>query len=128
MTRKRVLIVDDSKTALMMSHMILKRSEYDVMTATSGKEAVEKAASFRPDLILLDVVMPEMDGFAAARAIRESELRDVPIIMVTTRGEAENIERGYSCGCNEYVTKPVDPTELLAKVQSFLGVDEGGRA
>jgi DNA-binding response OmpR family regulator len=126
MARKKILLVDDSATILMMEKMILAKEPYDLVTAKDGQEAVAKALSERPDAILLDVVMPRMTGFQACQAIRAQEgTRDIPIIMVTTRGEAENVESGFEHGCNDYVTKPIDSVELLAKLRSLIG--EQGR-
>ena len=122
MTRKKILIVDDSSTVLLMERMILAKDQYDVVTAKDAQEGVEKALSERPDLILLDVVMPRMDGFAACRKLRErDETRSIPVIMVTTRGELASVESGYENGCSDYVTKPINGLELLAKVRSCLG-------
>ena len=85
-------------------------------------DAVEKAAAERPDLILLDVVMPRMSGVEACRHLRAQEVtRSTPIIMVTTRGESENVELAYDAGCSDYVTKPINGPELLAKVRQCLG-------
>ncbi len=121
MDKKKILLVDDSSTTLMMERMILTKGPYELLTAKDGEEAVEKAASEKPDLILLDIVMPKMDGFEACRKLRESEdTRDIPIIMVTTRGEAENVEQGYELGCNDYVTKPINSLELMTKVKNLL--------
>jgi DNA-binding response OmpR family regulator len=79
------------------------------------------ASSEKPDLILMDVVMPIMDGFEACRQIRmQAETNGIPIIMVTTRGEAINVETGYESGCNDYVTKPIDKVELLTKIESLI--------
>jgi DNA-binding response OmpR family regulator len=122
MDRKKILLVDDSSTVLLMERMILSKSRYDVVTAKDGQEGVEKALAERPDLILMDVVMPRMDGFEACRRIREQEdTKAIPIIMVTTRGELQSVENGYSSGCTDYVTKPINGLELLAKVKSCLG-------
>lgn len=122
MSRKKILLVDDSNTILMMEKLILRNSPYELLTATNGEEAVQRAAEHHPDLILLDVVMPKMGGFDACKAIRgNAATRNVPIIMVTTRGEAQNVEQGWANGCTDYVTKPINPVELLAKVRSFLG-------
>jgi DNA-binding response OmpR family regulator len=72
----------------------------------------------------MDVVMPTMDGFEACRKIRiRAETNGIPIIMVTTRGEAINVETGYECGCNDYVTKPIDKVELLEKIENLTGAD-----
>jgi DNA-binding response OmpR family regulator len=122
MDRKKILLVDDSSTVLLMERMILSKSEYHVLTAKDGQEGLEKALSERPDLILMDVVMPRMDGFEACRRLRErDETRAIPVIMVTTRGELASVESGYSSGCTDYVTKPINGLELLAKVRSCLG-------
>ncbi|MFA6957045.1 MAG: response regulator [Thermoanaerobaculia bacterium] len=122
MKRKRILVVDDSSTVLMMEKMILAKAQYEIITASNGEEAWQKAASDRPDAILMDVVMPKMNGFEAVRRIREVEhLALTPIIMVTTRSEMENVEEGFSSGCNDYVTKPVNGTELVAKLRSLVG-------
>ncbi len=122
MDRKKILLVDDSSTVLLMERMILAKNAYDVLTAKDGQEGVEKAVSEKPDLILMDVVMPRMDGFEACRQLRErDETRAIPVIMVTTRGELASVESGYSSGCTDYVTKPINGLELLAKVRSCLG-------
>ena len=121
-TKKKILIVDDSQTVLLMEKMILSKGPYTIVTATNGEEAVAKAAAEQPDLILLDVVMPKMNGFDACKRLREQELtRTTPIIMVTTHGEESNVENGYASGCTDYITKPINGPELLAKLRGFLG-------
>ena len=121
MPRKKILLVDDSNTILMMEKFILRNDPYLIVTASNGEEAIQKAVAEKPDLILLDVVMPRMSGFEACRLIRDNdELKHIPIIMVTTRGEAANVETGWVVGCTDYVTKPINAIELLAKVRSFL--------
>jgi DNA-binding response OmpR family regulator len=123
MERKKILLVDDSNTILMMEKFILKNDPYDVVTASNGEEAVQKAGEERPDLILLDVMMPKMGGFDVCRHIRSNpRTESIPIIMVTTRGEAENVETGWVSGCNDYVTKPINAIELLAKIRNLLGM------
>jgi DNA-binding response OmpR family regulator len=122
MPRKKILLVDDSNTILMMERMILTKGPYDLLTASNGEEAVAKALTERPDLILMDVVMPKMNGFDACRKIRsEHTIKDTPVIMVTTRGEVQNVETGFESGCNDYVTKPINGAELMAKLKTFLG-------
>jgi DNA-binding response OmpR family regulator len=123
MKRKKILLVDDSNTILMMEKYILRNDPYELVSASNGEEAVHKAAEQQPDLILLDVIMPKMGGFEACRLIRENEsTRSIPVIMVTTRGEAVNVEAGWANGCTDYVTKPINAVELLAKVRSILEV------
>ena len=120
-THKRILLVDDSNTVLMMERMILSKS-YEVLLARDGVEAVVKARSERPDAILLDVMMPKLDGIAACLAIRnQPETAHIPIVMVTTRAEEANIERAFRNGCTDYVTKPINSVELLTKLQNILG-------
>jgi CheY-like chemotaxis protein len=121
----KVLLVDDSKTALLMGETVFKQhTSCQVVTARDGQEGVQKALSEKPDLILLDVVMPKMDGFAACQEMRKHEsLRNVPIIMVTSRGEPGNVATGYSSGCNAYLTKPINARELLEIVGVFLGFE-----
>jgi DNA-binding response OmpR family regulator len=119
--RKKILLVDDSSTILLMEKMVLKKTPYEIVTASNGEEAVAQALRERPDLILMDVIMPKMGGFEACRRIRQEEaIKHVPVIMVTTRGEAENVEQGYESGCSDYITKPIDTTELLAKLRNHL--------
>jgi CheY-like chemotaxis protein len=120
---KKVLLVDDSSTALMMEEMILKqRTTYECVTAKDGLDAISRAVVEAPDLVLMDVVMPRMNGFEACKRMRlESTLRETPIILVTTRGEEEYVEAGFQSGCNDYITKPIDSFELVTLLHSYLG-------
>lgn len=122
MAEKTILLVDDSGTSLMLEKLILNQSAYRLLTAGDGEEAVATALANRPDLILLDVVMPKMDGFEACKRLKqEAATRDIPVILVTTRGEPENVERGFALGCSDYVTKPLNSLELLTKIRNCLG-------
>ena len=107
----------------MNEKMILRSSrKYLLLEAKDGAEAVAIAKVEKPDLIVMDIVMPKMDGIDACRALRSHEAtKKIPIIMVTTRGEAENVEAGYSAGCNDYITKPVNSGELMKKVENLIG-------
>ena len=121
MPRKKILLVDDSSTVLLLHRMMLSHCGYELLTARDGQEALDKAATEHPDLIFLDVLMPRMDGFQTCRALRSrSETKDVPIILVTTRGEPHYVRQGFESGCTDYITKPFDGEELLAKVRSHL--------
>jgi CheY-like chemotaxis protein len=126
MKRRKVLLVDDSTTALLMEQMILKnRGDFELISARDGVEAVDKATAEMPDLIVMDIVMPRMGGIEAMKQIRLNEAtRDIPIIIVTTRGEPETIEDGYASGCNEYVTKPINGIELLTKIEDLIAAKE----
>ncbi len=119
--RRKILIVDDSETVLLVERTLLSRS-YEVIAARDGQEGVEKALAEKPDLILMDMVMPRMNGLDAVHRLRsEPSTRHVPVIMVTTRGELKSIEGGYESGCSDYVTKPFSGLDLLAKVKNWLG-------
>jgi CheY-like chemotaxis protein len=123
MTPKKILLVDDSKTALMMERAILeKRTKYQCVTAMDGLEAIAKANDERPDLVLMDVVMPRMNGFEACKRMRQQDAtREIPIVLLTTRGEEAYMEAGFESGCDDYLTKPVNGDELLRLLQSYLG-------
>jgi len=123
MAEKKVLLVDDSKTALMMERAILEQhTKYACVTAMDGLEAVAKANEERPDLVLMDVVMPGMNGFEACKKMRQQPAtREIPIVLLTTRGEEEYMEAGFQSGCNDYLTKPVNGEELVKLLQSYLG-------
>ncbi|WP_437613422.1 response regulator [Sorangium sp. So ce834] len=121
MSRKKILLVDDSQTILRIEQMAL-REHYDIITANDGGQGVAVAMEQRPDLILLDVVMPHMNGFDACRRLREDEAtRGTPILLVTSRSDVAHMEQGFLCGCSDFVTKPIDTMELLEKVRNCLG-------
>jgi len=121
-TNKKILLVDDSTTILMMERMILGSGPYTLVTASNGKEAVEKAVEQRPDAILMDVMMPQMDGFEACRELRRrEETKSIPVILVTTRGESASVESGFASGCSDYITKPINSRELQVKLRHVLG-------
>jgi len=123
MATRKILLVDDSKTALLMERSMVERhSSYQCVTASNGLEALEKAQSESPDLVVMDVVMPHMNGFEACKKMREQEkTKGIPIILVTTRGEEAYIEAGFQSGCNDYITKPINGQEFLKLLQSYLG-------
>jgi EAL domain-containing protein (putative c-di-GMP-specific phosphodiesterase class I)/CheY-like chemotaxis protein len=125
--KKKVLLVDDSNTVLMMEKMILSKGPFELVVARDGMEAVAKSRTEQPDIILLDVMMPNLDGLSACAAIRaQAETAGIPIIMVTTRGEEHNIETAFRNGCTDYVTKPINGLELLTKLHNILGLSVSG--
>ena len=123
---KKILLVDDSLTTLLMERAILGESPNLVLlTASDGEQAVRMALEEKPDLILMDVVMPRMNGVQACRTIRASaELNGTPIILVITRGEDDDVIGGYASGCTAYITKPLNPAELIALVEAHLSYTE----
>jgi PleD family two-component response regulator len=121
MSEKKILLVDDAETILMMERIILGKS-YVLVTAKDGEKALAAAAAEKPDLIILDIVMPNMDGFEVCRRIRSDDnTKSIPIIMVTTKGDPNNVEKGFQAGCSDYLFKPIKSGELLSKVREHLG-------
>lgn len=118
---KKILLVDDSMTVLAMQRMVLSR-RYELATASNGREGVARALAFRPDLILLDIAMPEMNGLDVLTALRSDvTTRNIPVIMVTAHGDASSRETSYARGCNDFITKPIHSLVLIAKVRNLLG-------
>src|SRR5262249_47677059 len=121
MSEKKILLVDDAETILMMERMILGKS-YTVVTAKDGEKALAVAATEKPDLIILDIVMPNMDGFEVCRRIKRDEnTNSIPIIMVRPTVVSRSVERRLKSGCNDLAPEPLHGEELLAKVRSHLG-------
>jgi CheY-like chemotaxis protein len=122
LSTKKILLVDDSSTMLLMEQMVLGSSGYQILTAQDGEAGVRAALSHRPDLIILDVVMPTMDGLEACRRLKAHEVtRDTPILLVTTDTEKALVEKCTISGGDDYVLKPIDTNELLSKVKNLLG-------
>jgi DNA-binding response OmpR family regulator len=114
----RILIVDDEPLYIQLLQVNLKAEGYDVISAGDGNEALEKVSSVRPDLVILDVMMPKLDGFATCERIRQ--FSQVPIIMLTARGEEQDRVKGLNVGADDYVVKPFSADELIARVKAVL--------
>jgi twitching motility two-component system response regulator PilH len=120
MTVKKILLVDDSKTELHHLSDLLTKRGYNVRTAENGDEAQRRLAEEKPDLILMDVVMPGLNGFQLTRAItRDPKFADVPVIMCTSKNQETDKVWGMRQGARDYVVKPVVADELIAKIKSF---------
>jgi CheY-like chemotaxis protein/HPt (histidine-containing phosphotransfer) domain-containing protein len=120
----RVLIVEDAPANIQALTAILREKGYAISIATNGRQALDVLASVRPDLILLDVMMPEMDGFETCSRIKASpQWRDIPIIFLTAKSETGDIVRGFELGAVDYVAKPFHAHELLARVHTHLAMD-----
>jgi twitching motility two-component system response regulator PilH len=116
-----ILIVDDSPTETHVLTSMLEKNGFTVSTASSGEEGIDKAKSEKPDLILMDVVMPGMNGFQAARQIStEPETQAIPIIIVSTKDQETDKMWGLRQGAKDYVTKPADEKELIGKINALL--------
>ncbi|MCM5678738.1 response regulator [Schlegelella sp. S2-27] len=117
---KKILLVDDSKTELHFLSELLTKKGYTVRTAENGEEAMRRLAEDKPDLILMDVVMPGQNGFQLTRAItRDPNFADVPVIMCTSKNQETDKVWGMRQGARDYVVKPVDADELIAKIRAF---------
>jgi putative two-component system response regulator len=123
--KPKILIVDDEEKNLKMMGMILQNYNYDFQTAKNGFEALEKTKEYSPDLIFLDVMMPEMDGFETCRKLREDPAtKFIPVVMVTALGDQEARNKGLEAGANDFLTKPVDNTEIAIRAKNLLRVKE----
>jgi CheY-like chemotaxis protein/cellulose biosynthesis protein BcsQ len=123
----KILIVDDHQETLQVVSLILRQNGYTVLTAENGQEGVEMAVEHAPHLILMDVMMPVMDGAEACRHIRQiPELQDVPIIMFTVKAQTDDKWAGFQAGADDYLIKPTDPEELLGRIAALLARSGAG--
>lgn len=121
--RRRILVVDDEERMVRFIRMNLEHDGFEVSEAFNGKEAIHKIREVTPDLILLDVMMPDIDGFDVLETVRE--VSNVPVIMLTAKGEEDDRVRGLELGADDYVTKPFSPRELVSRVKAVLRRTEG---
>ena len=120
MAIRKVLVVDDSKTELMFMTDLLQKNGFSVRTAENADDAFRRLGEDKPDLILMDVVMPGQNGFQLTRAItRDPQYADVPIIMCTSKNQETDRVWGMRQGARDYITKPVDSDELMAKIKAL---------
>lgn len=118
LTQKKILIIEDEKPLARLLELALKHEGYDIKNEYDGKKGLHSVSFFEPDLILLDIMLPEIDGMEVCRKIREFSY--VPIIMLTARDETEDKVAGLDFGANDYITKPFDMDELLARIRAAL--------
>jgi twitching motility two-component system response regulator PilH len=117
-----ILIVDDSPTEIHVMRTMLEKNGFDVITASSGEEGVATAKAQKPNLILMDIVMPGLNGFQATRQITsDSETAHIPVIIVTTKNQETDRVWGLRQGAKDYITKPATESELISKINSVLG-------
>jgi DNA-binding response OmpR family regulator len=120
--RPVILAADDDDDILQLVAFRLERSGYTVLQAHDGEEALALAREHKPDLAVLDVMMPKLDGYELTRRLRADEgTRDMPIIMLTARAQDSDVEEGFEAGADDYLRKPFSPQELRARVHSILG-------
>ena len=121
MVKERILVVDDEEDILELVRFNLAREGYEVLCAMSGEEALEEARKKHPDLVVLDLMLPGIDGLEVARALkREAGTKEIPVIMVTAKGEEADVVTGLELGADDYVTKPFSPRILVARVKAVL--------
>jgi twitching motility two-component system response regulator PilH len=122
-TKGRILVVDDSPTEIVVFKKILEKQGYHMLVAKDGQEGYEIAKQELPDLIIMDVVMPVLNGFQATRLLKNDEATaNIPVIMVTTKDQQTDINWGMRQGATEYMVKPVAPADLLNKIKTLINV------
>ena len=126
-TKQKILVVDDDAFIRRPLEFILRQEGFEPVTASNGNECMEKVASERPDLIILDVMMPGRDGFELCKTIkRESCYADIPVILLSARGQNHDRERGLCLGAADFLTKPYSPSELVRRVREILAGEATG--
>jgi DNA-binding response OmpR family regulator len=119
----RVLIVDDEPNIVLSLDFLMQRQGFETRTVGDGEEAVAQAVEFAPDLVLLDVSLPGLDGFEVCRRLRATLEPALKIVMLTARGRESEVAKGLALGADAYVTKPFSTRELVAQVRQLLGID-----
>ena len=121
MPGKRILAVDDDPLILRLLQVNLEIEDYDVLLAHDGQEAVEVAEREHPDLILLDVMMPRMDGLQACKKLKENpDVKDIPVVFLSAKAQQEDIDEGLALGAADYLTKPFEPDQLIAVIERHV--------
>jgi DNA-binding response OmpR family regulator len=119
---KTVLLVDDEPDFVELTKMRLEGNGYKVLTASNGQEGLDVARSQKPDLILLDVMMPDMDGYQMLKKVRvDPEIRSTPVVMLTAKGETRSMLKAKEMGSTDYLIKPCEPEELMKWVRRYAG-------
>ena len=118
--KKKLLLVEDSAATLQLEEIMLKHN-YEVLMATTGTEGLRLAINHKPDLILLDLMLPKLDGFEVCRLLRGIDVtKHIPVSVVSTLGDRQSQETAFAMGCTDYISKPIDRAELLDKIERCL--------
>lgn len=118
---KKILIADDEEDVKVVVQLFLESKGYDIVTAYDGLDAMDRAREEKPDLIILDVMMPIIDGFEVCKKLKEDpDLKDIPVVMLSASSHAESKQRGIEVGAVEYIVKPFDPEKLQAIIEGIL--------
>jgi len=125
--KRKILVIEDNEQNLYLVRFILERSDYEVFAATDGLTGIELASRLKPDLILLDIQLPGMDGYTVARNLRKNpDFADTPIVAVTSYAMPGDREKTIESGCSDYIEKPIDPDTFVARVKKHLPDQKGG--
>lgn len=117
----RILVVDDEPPIVRLMEFVLARQGHEMLVAVNGREALDQVRAHRPDLVLLDIMMPQVDGYEVAQTLRaDPDFADLPIIMLSAKAQEEDIRKGLDVGVNEYITKPFSPEHLVHVVADYL--------
>lgn len=121
MSKGKILVVDDEAYLLQILDFSLGAEGYDVVTAEDGEQAIQKAKSEQPDLIVLDIMMPKMDGYETCRALKASdETKHIPVILLSAKGRNVDQQMGFEVGAEDYITKPFSPRKLVDRINAIL--------
>lgn len=121
MPKKKILLVDDEKDLVYAVKLELEAKNFEVLTANDGREGLEKARSEKPDLIILDLMLPKLDGYKVCRILKfDAKYKDIPIIMFSARGEESDKQTGKEVGADAYLTKTFEPQALVSKIKELL--------
>ncbi len=124
----RILVVDDEPTLVRLMQFILAKQGHTMLAASNGEDALAIIRDERPDLVLLDIMMPRVDGYEVARTVRadsDETLAKIPIIMLSAKAQDQDVRRGLELGVNEYITKPFAPEQLVTLVNAYLAQGDG---
>ncbi|MFN8547300.1 MAG: response regulator [Candidatus Eisenbacteria bacterium] len=129
MDRKRILVVDDEIYIVHILEFSLTMEGYEVVTASDGEEALKKIEDDRPDLVVLDIMMPKLDGYEVCRRLRQKEeTASLPVILLSAKGRPVDREVGMEVGADDYIVKPFSPRRLLEKIRELLAREHLGEA
>ena len=122
MAKGRILVVDDESYILHILDFSLGAEGFDVITAPNGEKAVEKARQLQPDLIVLDIMMPVLDGYETCRRLKQQpETREIPVLLLTAKGREVDKRLGFDVGAVDYIVKPFSPTRLIERIEEIIG-------
>ena len=128
MSRGRILVVDDEIYIVHILDFSLGMEGYEVVTALDGEEGLQKAIEFKPDLVVLDIMMPKMDGYETCKALKADErTKNIPVILLSAKGRNVDMQTGYDVGADEYITKPFSPRKLVDRINAMLGQTDASK-